>query len=429
MPDRIIEQAYQIAKEKYAAAGVDTEAAMRRLETIPISLHCWQGDDVGGFEKPGALLAGGGIQATGNYPGKARTIEELRADAEKTFSMVPGKHRFALHESYLENGGRFVERDEVEPRHFQGWIDWAKANGLGLDFNETYFSHPKADDGFTLSHPDKAIRDFWIEHSVRCRRIGAEMGRQLGTPAVTNLWIPDGYKDTPVDRTGPRERLTESLDRIFAEHIDPALNLDAVEAKLFGIGAESYTTGSAEFYLAYAVSRQKLLTLDAGHFHPTEVISEKISSVLLFCPGLMLHVSRPVRWDSDHVVILDDELQAIAKEVIRSGKLDKIHIGLDYFDASINRVAAWVVGTRNMIKALLIALLEPTAALREAEGRMDYTRRLVLFEEVKSLPWSAVWDYYCARAGVPVGMAWFDEIRRYEKDVLSRRGALKAVPA
>jgi L-rhamnose isomerase len=291
-----------------------------------------------------------------------------------------------------------------------------------MDFNETYFSHPKAADGFTLAHADKGIRDFWIEHGIACRRIGAEMGRQLGTPTVTNLWIPDGYKDTPVDRTGPRERLADSLDKIFAEPIDPKIHLDAVEAKLFGIGAESYTVGSFEFYMGYAVSRQKLLTLDAGHYHPTEMISEKISSVLMFCPGLLLHVSRPVRWDSDHVVLLDDELQAIAKELVRSGKLDdKIHVGLDYFDASINRVAAWVVGTRNMIKALLIALLEPTDTLKDAELKMDFTRRLTLFEEQKSLPWAAVWDTYCAEKGVPVGMAWFDEVRRYEKDVLSAR--------
>jgi L-rhamnose isomerase len=417
-----IEQAYRIAQERYAEAGVDTDAAMRKLETIPISLHCWQGDDVGGFETAGAQLSGGGIQATGNYPGKARTIAELRADIEKTLAMLPGKHRLSLHASYLDNGGKFVDRDQIEPRHFQSWIDWAKSNGLGMDFNETYFSHTKAADGFTLAHADKAIRDFWIEHGILCRKIGAEMGRQLGTPTVTNLWIPDGYKDTPVDRTGPRERLADSLDKIFAEPIDPRVHLDAVEAKLFGIGAESYTVGSFEFYMGYAVSRQKLLTLDAGHYHPTEMISEKISSVLMFCPGLVLHVSRPVRWDSDHVVILDDELQAIAKEVVRSGRLgDKIHLGLDYFDASINRVAAWVVGARNMIKALLIALLEPTNKLKDAERKMDFTERLALFEEQKSLPWAAVWDAYCVRQGVPVGMAWFDEVRQYEKAVLSTR--------
>ncbi len=422
MKEESLTRAYQIAKERYAEIGVDVDAAMSQLATIPISLHCWQGDDVGGFETAGAQLSGGGIQATGNYPGKARTIAELQSDIEKALSMVPGKHRLNLHACYLDNGGKYIDRDQIEPKHFQGWIDWAKANGLGMDFNPTYFSHSKAADGFTLTHTDKAIRDFWIEHGIRCRKIGAEMGRQLGTPTVTNVWIPDGFKDIPADRTGPRERLTDSLDKIFAEPIDPALHLDAVEAKLFGIGAESYTAGSAEYYLGYAVSRQKLLTLDAGHYHPTEMISEKISSVLLFCPGLLLHVSRPVRWDSDHVVILDDELQNIARELVRSGQLaTKIHIGLDYFDASINRVAAWVIGTRNMIKALLIALLEPSGSLRDAEQRMDFTQRLVMFEEQKSLPWSAVWDYYCAQHNAPVGMEWFDCIRQYEKDVLSKR--------
>jgi L-rhamnose isomerase len=421
MKDEKITQAYQIAKEQYAAQGVDVDAAMTELAKVPISLHCWQGDDVGGYESVGAQLSGGGIQATGNYPGKARTVAELRADVEKALAMVPGKHRLNLHACYLENGGKFVDRNEIEPKHFQGWIDWAKANGLGMDFNPTYFSHPKAADGFTLTHPDKAIRDFWIEHGILCRKIGAEMGRQLGTTTVTNVWIPDGYKDIPIDRTAPRERLSDSLDKIFAEPIDPKLHLDAVEAKLFGIGAESYTAGSAEYYMGYAVSRQKLLTLDAGHFHPTEVISEKVSSVLLFCPGLLLHVSRPVRWDSDHVVILDDELQAIAKELVRSGKLDRIHIGLDYFDASINRVAAWVIGTRNMLKAMLMAFLEPTAALRAIELKMDFTQRLVKLEEMKSLPWTAVWDYYCAQKGAPVGAAWFDEVRQYEAQVLSKR--------
>jgi L-rhamnose isomerase len=421
MTEQNIIQAYQIAKEQYASLGVDAGAAMQRLETIPISLHCWQGDDVGGFEKVGAKLEGGGIQATGNYPGKARSIAELRSDVEKALSMVPGKHRLNLHACYLDNGGKFIDRNEMLPEHFQSWIDWAKSNGLGMDFNPTYFSHPKAADGFTLTHPDKGIRDFWIEHGICCRKIGAEMGRQLGSTTVTNVWIPDGYKDIPIDRTGPRERLTDSLDKIFAEPIDPQFHLDAVEAKLFGIGAESYTAGSHEYYLAYAVSRQKILTLDAGHFHPTEVISDKVSCVLMFCPGLLLHVSRPVRWDSDHVVILDDELQAIAKELVRSGKLGRIHIGLDYFDASINRVAAWVIGTRNMLKALLIAQLEPTAALRDAELKMDFTERLAMLEEQKSLPWAAVWDHYCLQKGVPVGRAWFDEIRKYETNVLAKR--------
>ncbi len=416
-----IARAFEIAKEEYAEHGVDADAAIRRLETIPVSIHCWQGDDVGGFETPGAELSGGGIQATGNYPGKARTIGELRGDLEKALSLIPGRHRLNLHACYLDNGGVFVDRNEIEPRHFQGWIDWAKANRLGLDFNPTYFSHKKAADGFTLSHEDTAIRAFWIEHGIACRRIGAEMGRQLGSPTVTNFWIPDGYKDIPVDRSSPRERLADSLDKIFAEKIDPSLHLDAVESKLFGIGAESYTVGSHEFYLGYAVSRQKLLCLDSGHFHPTEAISDKISSVLMFCPQLLLHVSRPVRWDSDHVVILDDELQSIAKELIRGGWIDRVHIGLDFFDASINRVAAWVIGTRNMLKALLIALLEPFESLRQLESSMDFTRRLALLEELKSLPWSAVWNYYCALKGAPVGVRWIDEVKQYERTVLSKR--------
>lgn len=428
MKESNVREAYRIAVDRYAEQGVDVERALSGLARIPISLHCWQGDDVGGFETAGAQLSGGGIQATGNYPGRARTVDELRADIEKALSLIPGKHRLNLHASYLENGGVYVERNEIEPRHFQGWIDWAKTNGLGLDFNPTYFSHPKAADGFTLTHPDPSIRSFWVEHGIACRRIGAEMGRQLGTPTVTNVWIPDGYKDVPVDRAGPRERLTDSLDRMFAEPIDPKLHLDAVESKLFGIGAESYTAGSAEYYLAYAVSRGKLLTLDAGHYHPTEMISEKISSILMFCPGLLLHVSRPVRWDSDHVVILDDELQAIAKELVRSGKLaDKVHIGLDYFDASINRVAAWVIGMRNMVKALLIALLEPNRALQEAERRFDFTERLALFEEQKGLPWAAVWDYYCLSKGVPVGPQWLSEIRQYEAGLSRSGSALAAV--
>ncbi|HUB83908.1 MAG TPA: L-rhamnose isomerase [Bryobacteraceae bacterium] len=409
-----IVKSYELAREKYASLGVDTDAALRTLATFRISMHCWQGDDVGGFETPGAVLSGGGIQATGNYPGKARTIDELRSDMEAVLRVVPGDHRLNLHASYLENGGTFVDRDAIEPRHFQGWIDWAKHNRLGLDFNPTYFSHPKAADGFTLAHSDPAIREFWIEHGIRCRKVGAEMGKQLGSATVTNVWIPDGYKDIPIDRTAPRERLAESLDRIFHDPIDPRVHLDAVEAKLFGIGAESYTVGSFEFYMGYAVSRGKLLTLDAGHFHPTERISEKVSSVLMFCPGLLLHVSRPVRWDSDHVVILDDELLAIAGEIVRSGKTGRIHIGLDYFDASINRVAAWVIGMRNMIKALLVALLEPTARLREVEFGMDFTQRLALLEELKSLPWPSVWEYYCAQKDVPAGIDWLAEVRRHE---------------
>lgn len=421
MAGKIIEQAYRIAKEQYAALGVNTDSAMRKLAAVPVSMHCWQGDDVGGFETAGAELSGGGIQTTGNYPGKARTIDELRRDIEKALSLIPGKHRLNLHACYIDNGGKKIDRNEIKPRHFQSWIDWGKGKLHGMDFNPTYFSHPKAADGFTLSHWDKGIRNFWIEHGIACRKIGAAMGKQFGTTTVTNFWIPDGYKDIPVDRTGPRQRLTDALDKIFAEKISPKIHLDAVESKLFGIGAESYTVGSHEFYMGYAVSRQKLYCLDAGHYHPTEMISEKISSVLMFCPELLLHVSRPVRWDSDHVIVLNEELLAIAQELVRSGKLDKVHIGLDYFDASINRVAAWVIGMRNMLKALLYAMLEPTRELMSAEVKMDYTKRLTMMEELKTLPFGAVWDYYCLKRGVPVGMAWFDAVRQYEKDVLSKR--------
>jgi len=421
MNETQIRSAYEAAREAYAAIGVDTEKAMERLAQIPLSIHCWQGDDVGGFERAGSELAGGGIQATGNYPGKARTIDELRQDFEKVLSLLPGKHRFALHASYLDNGGVFVERDQIEPRHFQSWIDWARQLGIGLDFNSTFFSHPKAEDGFTLSHPDPAIRDFWIAHAIACRKIGAEMGRQLGSATLTNIWIPDGYKDTPVDRWGPRERLLESLDRILAEKIDPKFHIDAVEGKLFGIGLESYTVGSHEFYLGYAVSRQVWLTLDTGHFHPTEQVSDKLSAVLWFVPGLMLHVSRPVRWDSDHVVALNDDVLALAQEIVRSGKLDRIRIGLDFFDASINRVAAWVIGARNVLKALLIAMLEPTDQLKQIELQKDYTQRLAMLEELKTMPWGAVWNYYCLTQGVPAGLDWFEEVRQYEQTVLSQR--------
>lgn len=416
-----IEQMYNIAKEQYAAIGVDTDAALDKLKTVPVSMHCWQGDDVGGYEHVGGAELSGGIQATGNYPGKARTIDELRGDIEKALLLIPGTHRLNLHACYLDNGGTFVDRDAIEPKHFQSWIDWAKDKLHGLDFNPTYFSHGKIADGFTLSHPDKGIRDFWIEHGIACRKIGAEMGKQFGTATVTNFWIPDSYKDTPVDRVAPRQRLADSLDKIFTDEIDPKLHLDAVESKLFGIGGESYTVGSHEFYMGYAVSRQKLLCLDAGHFHPTEMISDKISSVMMFCPELLLHVSRPVRWDSDHVVCFDDELQQIAKELVRSGHLEKVHIGLDFFDASVNRVAAWVIGMRNMVKALLFAMLEPIETLRKTELEMDFTQRLVIFEELKSMPWSAVWNYYCGKQGVPAGTDWFNEIEQYEKDVLSKR--------
>jgi len=421
MGDTTIERAYVMAREVYAAHGVDADRALRAVAQIPISLNCWQGDDVGGFETEAAELSGGGIQATGSYPGKARSIDELRRDIETALSLIPGRHRLNLHACYLDNQGTFVERDQITPTHFQSWIDWARDNQLGMDFNPTFFSHPKAADGFTLSHPDNGIRDFWIEHGIACRSIGVAMGRALGSPAVTNVWVPDGYKDIPVDRWGPRERLIDSLDRIFADEFDPEHNLDAVESKLFGIGAESYTVGSHELYLGYAVSRRTLLCLDAGHFHPTEVISDKISAVLQLVPGLLLHVSRPVRWDSDHVVILNDELLAIAQELVRSGQLERVHVGLDFFDASINRVAAWVIGTRNMIKALLCAHLEPTSELAALERQQDYTGRLALLEELKTMPFGAVWDYYCLIEEAPVGAAWIEAVREYERVELARR--------
>ena len=415
-----IEKSFLLAKERYSQIGVDVERALKALSQIPISLHCWQGDDVGGFENFGAAL-GGGLVATGNYPGKARTPDELRADLEKTYSLVPGRHRLNLHAFYGEFGGKKVDRDEIAPEHFKNWIWWAKKNGLGLDFNPTCFSHPKAGSGFTLAHADKDIRKFWIGHCIRSREIGAAMGQALGKTCITNVWIPDGMKDTPADRSAPRARLAESLDAVFKKPISPKLNLDSVEPKLFGIGSESYVVGSHEFYLGYAVSRKKLLTLDAGHYHPTEGIADKISSVMQYLPEILLHVSRGVRWDSDHVVILNDDLLAIAREIVANGFQKRVHIGLDYFDASINRVAAWTIGTRNMLRALLIALLEPADILRAAEAAGDFTTRLAMQEEIKTLPFGAVWDFYCESKGVPVGDHWLAEVKGYEKNVLSKR--------
>jgi L-rhamnose isomerase len=414
-----IETAHQLAIERYATLGVDVGQALKKLSQIPISLHCWQGDDVGGFEHSGGKL-GGGLVATGNHPGKAHTPEELRADLEKAYSLIPGNHRLNLHAFYGEFGGKKIDRDEIEPEHFRNWISWAKKNGLGLDFNPTCFSHPKSAEGFTLSHADRGVRKFWIEHCIRSREIGAAFGIALGQACVTNVWVPDGMKDTPADRVGPRARLAESLDAIFKKPISPKLNLDAVEPKLFGIGSESYVVGSHEFCLGYAVTRQKLLTLDAGHYHPTESIADKISSVLQFMPEILLHVSRGVRWDSDHVVILNDDLLAIAREIVANGFEKRVHIGLDYFDASINRVAAWTIGTRNMLRALLIALLE-SPLIRTAEAAGDFTARLALQEEAKTLPYGAVWDYYCEQKNVPVGDVWLTEVKRYEKEVSRKR--------
>jgi L-rhamnose isomerase len=420
--DQQIQDAYEMARDRYAGLGVDSDKALDVLARISISLHCWQGDDVGGFENTGEALSGG-IAATGNYPGKARNADELRSDLDKAYSLIPGTHRLNLHASYAETGGTRtrVERNELRPEHFSAWVEWARANQHGIDFNPTLFSHPKAASGFTLSSYDAGIRQFWIEHCIACRKIGEHMGRELGTPCVTNIWIPDGFKDTPVDRKTPRRLLQDSLDKIFAEKTDRRYNLDAVEAKLFGIGSESYVVGSHEFYLSYAVANKVLLTLDAGHFHPTEVISDKLSAVLTFVDEVLLHVSRGVRWDSDHVVILSDELEAIAQEVVRGGYLNRVHIGLDYFDASINRIAAWVIGSRNMLRALLLALVEPIDSLRKLEVSGDYTRRLALLEELKALPSGAVWDYACLRQGVPVGISFMDEIQDYEQRVLLKR--------
>ena len=413
-------EAYTLARDRYAGFGIDTDQAVAVLAQIPISLHCWQGDDVGGFEDPEAGLSGG-IMATGNYPGKARTAAELRQDLDKAYSLIPGRHRLNLHAIYLE-ADRKIPRNEIRPEHFAGWVAWAKENNHGIDFNPTCFSHPLAADGFTLSHQDEGIRQFWIEHCMASRRIGAYFGRELGTPCVTNVWIPDGMKDTPVDRLAPRQRLREALDAVFAETLDPAHNLDAVECKLFGLGSESYVVGSHEFYMGYAIANQKLLCLDAGHFHPTEVISDKISSILTYVDEILLHVSRGVRWDSDHVVTLTDELQAIAQEIVRGNYLNRVHIGLDFFDASINRIAAWTIGTRNALRALLLALLEPIDLLRDLENSGDYTGRLALLEELKGLPFGAVWDYHCLQQDVPIGVSFMDEIRAYESDVLSQRG-------
>ena len=412
-------KAYELAKELYASIGVDTDKEIERLEKIPVSMHCWQGDDVRGFENPDGDLTGG-IQTTGNYPGRATTIAELRADFEKAISLIPGKKRMNLHAIYLDAQGEKVDRDQIEPKHFASWVDWAKKTGVMLDFNPTCFSHPLSASGFTLSSADEGIRAFWIEHCKRSRIIAEYFGRELGETACTNHWIPDGFKDIPVDRYAWRERLIDSYDKIFAGQ-DTKLNLNSVESKVFGIGAESCTIGSLEMCLGYAVKNNIMLTLDTGHFHPTEVVSDKISSALLFLNDVMLHVSRPVRWDSDHVVIFDDELKYISQEIIRGNFEKRVHIGLDFFDASINRIAAWVIGTRNMQKALMYALLEPTEKLRKLEVEGDYTSRLALLEEYKSYPFAAVWDYYCEKNNVPVRDAWLAEVKKYEADVLSKR--------
>ncbi|WP_407308871.1 L-rhamnose isomerase [Desulfosporosinus sp. SB140] len=416
--DQLLKNQYEQAKVLYAKLGTDTDAVLEKLKRVKISLHCWQGDDVHGFLKNEALS--GGISVTGNYPGAAHTPEQLRQDLEKALSLIPGTHKVNLHAIYADSTEK-VEVDELQPEHFLKWVEWAKERGLGLDFNPTCFSHPNFRDGFTISHPDPKIRQFWIKHCKTARKIGEYFGKELGEVCITNFWFPDGSKEKPVDSMAPRKRMKEALDEIFSEKIDPQYNLDAVESKLFGIGSESYVVGSHEFCLGYALSHDKLVCLDAGHFHPTEKISQKISSVALFDTKILLHVSRPVRWDSDHVVIMDDELQAIAHELVRNNLLDKTFIGLDYFDASINRIAAWVIGARNILKALLLAMLEPTEKLKEAEAEFDFTTRLAMLEELKSYPFGSVWDYYCAKMDIPVRETWLVDVKQYESEILMKR--------
>ncbi len=415
-----IEQAYSEAQEQYGEYGIDTDQALAALSKIPLSIHCWQGDDVVGFEGDSSL-EGAGIQATGNYPGRARTPDELRADFEKAHSLIPGMHRISLHAIYAETNGKQVGRDELAPEHFRTWIDWAKELGIGMDFNPTFFAHPKARDGFTLASYNENIRKYWVNHGIACRRIGNHIGEELGTACVNNVWIPDGLKDIPADRKTPRVTLKKSLDEMFAPEFDANNLLDSVESKLFGIGSESYVVGSHDFYVGYAIKNNKLYCVDTGHFHPTENVADKITSLFTYVDELMFHISRGVRWDSDHVVLFNDDVRELAGELVRGDYLSRAHIGLDFFDASINRVAAWVIGTRATLKALLNALLEPGDMLQEFEANGDYTSRLAIMEEAKTLPFGAVWDYYCLQNEVPVGKAWFDEVKHYEVEVLLKR--------
>lgn len=415
-----VESSYYHARERFKSYGVDTDAALERLSSVSVSMNCWAGDDVVGFE--GAdTLSGGGILATGSYPGRARTPQELRQDAELAYSLIPGKHRFNLHAAYREADGQMVDRDTLHPQHFEHWINWAKTLGIGLDFNPTFFSHPMADSGYTLSSYNAEVRAFWIEHAKRSREISAEIGKRLGTPCINNLWIPDGSKDEPTDRMRRRELLLQSLDDLYREPLERSSMIDAVESKLFGIGSESFVVGSHDFYLAYALSRGVMLTMDAGHYHPTESLADKISAILQFADALMLHVSRPVRWDSDHVVLYDDTTRAIAREIVRAQALDRVHLAVDFFDASINRISAWVIGMRGALKALLDALLEPTELMREAEEHGDLGARLALMEEFKMLPIGSVWDKFCIDSGAPLGVTWLQRVKQYEQDVLLKR--------
>jgi L-rhamnose isomerase len=410
---------FESAKELYKNIGVDVEAALEKLANVKISMHCWQGDDVAGFENAASLS--GGIQATGNYPGKARNPEELMADIDKALSLIPGKHRINLHASYAITDEK-VDRDKLEPKHFVKWVEFAKKRGLGLDFNPTLFSHPKAADGLTLSHPNPEIRKFWIEHCKASRRIAAYIGKELGSTCLNNIWIPDGYKDVPADRLSPRKRLKESLDEIFAEKLDPQYIVDSVESKVFGIGVESYTVGSHEFYMNYAAKNNVLCLLDNGHYHPTEMVSDKIPSMLLFADKLALHVTRPVRWDSDHVVLLNDELKEIANEIVRCGALDRVLIGLDFFDASINRISAWVVGMRNMQKALLAALLTPYTEFAKFQNDGRFYELMALQEEIKTYPMGDIWNHFCEINKVPEMQSWLPEVKKYEENVQLKRG-------
>jgi L-rhamnose isomerase len=413
---RRIDTAYQMSKERYHELDVDVNEACEILAGTPISIHCWQGDDVTGFENIERGVSGGGIQATGNYPGKARNIIELREDLEQVLGLVPGRHRVSLHAMYGDFGEEVVDRDEVEFRHFESWVDWAMENGVGLDFNATMFAHTKADLGFTLSSKNPEVRGFWVEHVRRCRGISAEIGRRLGAPCVHNLWVPDGMKDTTVDKSGHRELLLESLDEIYSVEYPRGHLLDSVESKLFGLGSESYVVGSHDFYLGYAVSRGLMPCLDLGHYHPTESVGDKVSAIMPFVHGIMMHVSRGVRWDSDHVVVLNDEVRALFHAIVRGGYLGRMHVGLDYFDASINRVGAWVTGIRATQKALLMALLEPVELLKGYEEERDYLGRLALLEEMKSMPWSAIWDWYCSKNEVQVGQGWVNGVRGTERE-------------
>ena len=421
MNKELIRKSYQLAKAQYAELGVDTDKVLEQLNDVVISLHCWQTDDVGGFEKEGAELGGGGIQATGNFPGKARSLDQMRDDLDKVMSLLPGKQRLNLHAIYGEFGGKAVDRDQIELKHFKGWINWAKKRKIGLDFNCTCFSHPLADDGFTLSSKNPGIRKFWIEHTKRCRAIAAEMGKQLGTPSVHNIWIPDGSKDTPVDRYTLRKLLKKSLDEIFSVKYPKKYLKDSIESKLFGIGSESMVVGSHDFYLGYAVTNNTMITLDNGHFHPTEQTGDKISSILLFVDEILLHLTRGIRWDSDHVLTFNDELLLIAQEIVRAKALNRVNIGLDFFDASLNRIGAYVIGTRSAQMAFLYALLEPLKTLVKFEEEGKNFERLSYLELMKSRPFGAVWDYYCLMNKVPVGLEYIEEIRKYENMVLSKR--------